>query len=161
MHYSGMPKQYSAGKKKRPALPKMSRAGLFALRSRRSTRWFGNLGYCLREPIRLRFQRQICLRNNTDDAVIPIHDRHPPYLMLLHQAFTLLDVLSVATGEGVLTDVVLNGSCLGIESTSDNTAAQITISDDSQQSFRLLVAHHRNEADVLLTHHPCDCLRVV
>jgi hypothetical protein len=55
--------------------------------------------------------------------------------MLLHQALTLLDIFSIAIGERVLSDVILDGSSFRVQTARNDAAAQITVGDNSQQSL--------------------------
>src|SRR6516162_861156 len=139
----------------------MRQGGPVRLRRRRRSRRFGNLGYRLPQPVRLLFQGQVGLGYDADYAVIPIHHRYSPYLMLLHQAFTLFNIFSIPAGESVLSYIVLNGSAFRIQSASNDVAAQITVGDYSDQLLRLMIAHYGNQAHILFAHNSRHCLCVV
>src|SRR5215469_5175473 len=110
---------------------------------------------------RFAFQRQVRLRHDSDDVVLPVHHWNAPHLVLLHQLPAMVDVLAIAAGDWLRRNELLDRSCLGIQTSGNHRAAKIPIGDHSQQLLRLLIAHYRNGADIALAHHSRNQLRAI
>jgi len=81
---------------------------------------FGDLRNGFRKSLWFAFQRQVGLRHDSDNVVLPVDDRNSPDLMFLHYLLALVDVLSVTTGDRVSCNELLDRGCLGIEAAGNH-----------------------------------------
>src|SRR5207244_10812719 len=74
----------------------------FGLRSNGRPRRLRNLRDCLRYLLRLVLQRQVSLSDDSNHAIVAIHNRDAPDLVLLHGSLTLLDVFSITARDRLM-----------------------------------------------------------
>src|SRR5712664_3307679 len=72
-------------------------------------------------------QRQISLRDNSNDTVLCIHNRYSSYLVLLHQSLTNLDIFAIAACERSQGNEFSDRRGLWIHALPNDGAAQIAI----------------------------------
>ena len=65
-------------------------------------------------------------------------------LMLLHQAFTLIDVLTIPAGRRIVGYELLNPCGFRIQAVRQHATAKIAIGDHANQRARLMIDYNRN-----------------
>jgi hypothetical protein len=106
-------------------------------------------------------QCQISLRHNADHATVAINDWDATDLMVLHQPFTTLDVLAIATGNWICADEFLDGRRLWIQAIGNDRATEVAVGDHSNQLPRLPVGDYRYRTNIAMTHDPRNGLSAV
>src|SRR6476659_5301816 len=106
-------------------------------------------------------QRQVCLGNDPDHASLLIHNRPSADLVVLHQAFTAFDVFTIATGDWVRADELLNGSGFRVQSVRNNRAAEVAVGNDADQRACQFIGHYRHRTDASVAHYFCHRLSTV
>src|SRR4051812_9399184 len=105
----------------------------------------------LRDPFRFVVQCQIGLRDDANDAILRINDGDSSYLVLLHQTFASLDILTVTACERSQADKFFDFCCFWIQALRHDQAAQVPVRDHPDEFTRLLTCHHGHGADVAIT----------
>src|SRR6185436_826546 len=94
----------------------------------------------------------ISLRNDSQDPVVFVYDWNAAQLILGHGVEGFLQVIVGAAGYHLVRHNGLYFRRFGIQPYRDDLQSQITISDDANQSFGLLVLNDRYRTDMFFPH---------